>query len=94
MLYVRFVLTVRTAWSAGSQHWEVSCCARRRGQSLSSCISGQQHELLDWLKEVTFPMEARFADLNFARTAYETAVRRIINCGVSTLSAEQIRHSR
>jgi hypothetical protein len=31
--------------------------------------SGQQYELLDWLTEVTFPMETRFADVDFARRA-------------------------
>ena len=45
-------------------------------------ISGQQHELLDWLKETTFPMEARFADVDFARRAYSLIVKRIINSGV------------
>lgn len=44
--------------------------------------SGQQHELLDWLKETTFPMEARFADVDFARRAYSLIVKRIINSGV------------
>jgi cytosine/adenosine deaminase-related metal-dependent hydrolase len=44
--------------------------------------SGQQYELLDWLYEVTFPMEARFGDVNFARRAYELIVKRIINSGV------------
>ena len=44
--------------------------------------SGQQYELLDWLKEVTFPMEARFADADFAHQAYTKIVERIINSGV------------
>ncbi len=47
--------------------------------------SGQQYELLDWLANVTFPAEARFADLEYAKTAYESVVRRVINCGVSYL---------
>ncbi|TFY67024.1 hypothetical protein EVJ58_g1881 [Rhodofomes roseus] len=46
--------------------------------------SGQQYELLDWLQEVTFPMEARFSDPGFARTTYETVVRRSIDCGTTT----------
>ncbi|KAI0797642.1 guanine deaminase [Abortiporus biennis] len=46
--------------------------------------SGQQHELLDWLSEVTFPMEARFKDVTFARKAYTSVVRRIIDCGTTT----------
>lgn len=45
--------------------------------------SGQQYELLDWLDNVTFPMEARFQDVKFARKAYSTVVRRIIDFGVS-----------
>ena len=47
--------------------------------------SGQQYELLDWLKETTFPMEARFADVDFARRAYSLIVKRIINSGVLEL---------
>lgn len=47
--------------------------------------SGQQYELLDWLKETTFPMEARFADVDFARRAYGLIVKRIINSGVLEL---------
>ncbi|KAI0082846.1 guanine deaminase [Panus rudis PR-1116 ss-1] len=46
--------------------------------------SGQQHELLDWLAEVTFPMEARFKDPVFARETYTTVVRRIVDCGTTT----------
>ncbi|KAH9981327.1 hypothetical protein BGW80DRAFT_1454222 [Lactifluus volemus] len=46
--------------------------------------SGQQYELLDWLTEVTFPMETRFADVDFARRAYELIVKRIINSGTTT----------
>lgn len=45
---------------------------------------GQQYELLDWLKETTFPMEARFADADFARRAYRLIVKRIINSGTTT----------
>ncbi|KAF5386938.1 hypothetical protein D9615_001553 [Tricholomella constricta] len=46
--------------------------------------SGQQHELLDWLSDVTFPMEAKFSDVEFARRTYESVVRRVINCGTTT----------
>lgn len=45
-------------------------------------LSGQQYELLDWLDNVTFPMEANFADVEFARETYVEVVRRVINCGV------------
>ncbi|KAI0763687.1 Metallo-dependent hydrolase [Irpex lacteus] len=46
--------------------------------------SGQEHELLDWLAHTTFPMEARFASDDFARKAYGTVVRRIIDSGTTT----------
>ncbi|KAK0239932.1 hypothetical protein EDD85DRAFT_467981 [Armillaria nabsnona] len=46
--------------------------------------SGQQYELLDWLSNVTFPMETKFADPNFARDIYPSVVRRIINNGTTT----------
>jgi len=49
--------------------------------------SGQQYELLDWLYEVTFPMEARFDDVDFARRAYDVIVKRIINSGVLQCSS-------
>ncbi|KAF8635512.1 hypothetical protein AX17_003902 [Amanita inopinata Kibby_2008] len=46
--------------------------------------SGQQYELLDWLQNVTFPMESDFADLEFARRSYQTIVRRVIDFGTTT----------
>ncbi|KAI0005998.1 guanine deaminase [Russula compacta] len=46
--------------------------------------SGQQYELLDWLQQITFPMEARFVDVDFARRAYRHIVKRIINSGTTT----------
>jgi guanine deaminase len=49
--------------------------------------SGQQYELLDWLYEVTFPMEARFSDVDFARRTYQLIVGRIINSGVLQCSS-------
>jgi hypothetical protein len=56
----------------------------RVGNKLTHLLttSGQQYELLDWLKNITFPMEARFADVDFARRAYTLIVERIINFGV------------
>lgn len=47
--------------------------------------SGQQYELLDWLENVTFPMEATFADVKVAETTYRSVVRRVIDCGVRGL---------
>ncbi|KAI0273592.1 hypothetical protein BC834DRAFT_816347 [Gloeopeniophorella convolvens] len=46
--------------------------------------SGQQDELLVWLERTTFPMEARFANEDFARQAYSHVVRRIIDSGTTT----------
>ncbi|KDQ60774.1 hypothetical protein JAAARDRAFT_151484 [Jaapia argillacea MUCL 33604] len=46
--------------------------------------SGGEHELLDWLAEVTFPMEARFSDVEFSRKTYRAVVRRIIDSGTTT----------
>ncbi|KAG6900664.1 hypothetical protein C0993_005897 [Termitomyces sp. T159_Od127] len=45
---------------------------------------GQQYELLEWLDNVTFPMEAKFSDIEFASRSYKSAVRRIIDCGTTT----------
>lgn len=44
--------------------------------------SGQQYELLDWLENVTFPMESKFSDAEFARKTYPSVVQRFINAGV------------
>ncbi|TBU65562.1 Metallo-dependent hydrolase [Dichomitus squalens] len=46
--------------------------------------SGQEHELLDWLAEVTFPMEARFADADFAKRAYSSVIKRTLDYGSTT----------
>ncbi|GAA5881398.1 hypothetical protein JCM16303_000162 [Sporobolomyces ruberrimus] len=45
---------------------------------------GQQYELLDWLKYVTFPAEAKFRDPTYARRTYEGVVQRVINMGTTT----------
>ncbi|KAJ8079089.1 hypothetical protein AAF712_006467 [Marasmius tenuissimus] len=45
---------------------------------------GAQYELLDWLDNITFPMEAKFSDDKFAEAAYSEIVRRIINAGTTT----------
>jgi len=45
--------------------------------------SGQQYELLDWLDNITFPVEAKFSNIDFAQRTYESVVRRVIDCGVS-----------
>jgi len=52
-------------------------------QLISHFFSGQQYTLLDWLEKVTYPMEAKFADVDFARRTYSSVVRRIVDAGVS-----------
>ncbi|KAJ6597045.1 hypothetical protein DFH09DRAFT_905111 [Mycena vulgaris] len=46
--------------------------------------SGQQYELLDWLENITFPMESKFSDVDFAQRTYASVVRRVINSGTTT----------
>lgn len=46
--------------------------------------SGQEHELLDWLKHYTFPLESRYKDEAFATRVYTTVVRRIVDAGTTT----------
>jgi len=46
--------------------------------------AGQQHQLLEWLQNVTFPMEAKFKDLPFATKAYTKIVKHIIDAGTTT----------
>ncbi|KAF9053028.1 hypothetical protein BJ165DRAFT_1400387 [Panaeolus papilionaceus] len=46
--------------------------------------TGGQFQLLEWLNKVTFPMESKFKDAVFARSMYESVVRRIINSGTTT----------
>ena len=45
---------------------------------------GQQYELLDWLQNVTFPREKRFADTAYARRTYASVVQRLIDSGTTT----------
>lgn len=40
-------------------------------------------QLLDWLNNVTFPREAKFADVDYARRIYPAVVRRTLGLGVS-----------
>ncbi|KAF8969631.1 hypothetical protein BDZ97DRAFT_1902411 [Flammula alnicola] len=46
--------------------------------------TGGQYQLLDWLTHVTFPMEGRFSDVDFARRTYQSVVRRVIDAGTTT----------
>ncbi|BGP54237.1 hypothetical protein JCM8202_001371 [Rhodotorula sphaerocarpa] len=45
---------------------------------------GQQYELLDWLSNLTFPAEAKFADAAHARRVYDSVVERVISAGTTT----------
>ncbi|RKP36213.1 hypothetical protein BJ085DRAFT_16213, partial [Dimargaris cristalligena] len=45
---------------------------------------GYSLPLLDWLDTFTFPEEAKFADLNYARRVYEAAVSTFIRHGTTT----------
>jgi cytosine/adenosine deaminase-related metal-dependent hydrolase len=40
-------------------------------------------ELLQWLNNYTYPTEARFKDVEYAKRAYPGVVQRIVNSGVS-----------
>ncbi|KAG1891362.1 hypothetical protein F4604DRAFT_1567654 [Suillus subluteus] len=45
---------------------------------------GGEMELLQWLDNYTFPTEARFKDVEYAKRAYPDVVRRIVNSGTTT----------
>ncbi|KXN91507.1 putative guanine deaminase [Leucoagaricus sp. SymC.cos] len=45
---------------------------------------GGQYELLDWLNNVTFPKEAEFVNLEFAKEVYYDVVRRSLASGTTT----------
>ncbi|KAH7889632.1 hypothetical protein F5I97DRAFT_1934499 [Phlebopus sp. FC_14] len=45
---------------------------------------GGEYELLDWLKNCTFPTEANFSDLHYAARTYPDVVRRTITSGTTT----------
>ena len=83
------------ARATNAQHRKVRACVGPRCRFPAACVvpvltvcarrrthSGQQYELLEWLAEVTFPMEARFADVGFARKAYASVIRRTLDYGV------------
>ncbi|KIY63053.1 guanine deaminase [Cylindrobasidium torrendii FP15055 ss-10] len=53
------------------------------GPQFPNLGSGGQYELLDWLQNVTFPMEAKFSDPEFARRTYTSVVQRVINNGTT-----------
>ncbi|KAB2841758.1 amidohydrolase family protein, partial [bacterium] len=45
--------------------------------------TGMDLPLLEWLQKYTFPCEARFADTDFARVAYEKSIKRHLKCGTT-----------
>jgi cytosine/adenosine deaminase-related metal-dependent hydrolase len=45
--------------------------------------TGMDLPLLAWLEKYTFPCEAKFGDVTFARNAYEKAIRRHLKCGTT-----------
>ena len=45
--------------------------------------TGMDLPLLAWLEKYTFPCEARFADVEFAKTAYDKSIRRHLKCGTT-----------
>ena len=52
--------------------------------------TGYDRMLLDWLDEYTFPTEARFKDLAYARDVYTKAVVRILDIDFETSSKRPI----
>ena len=55
--------------------------------------TGMDKLLFDWLKEETFPQEARFADAAYAESVYKAVVREFIRHGTFHLSAFTTIHS-
>ena len=55
--------------------------------------TGMDKLLFDWLKEETFPQEARFADAAYAESVYEAVTREFIRHGTFHLSAFTTIHS-
>ena len=47
---------------------------------------GMDLPLLDWLNTYTFPLEARFADLNYARSVYERLAKALIDGGTTRVA--------
>lgn len=47
---------------------------------------GQSMHILDWLDQVTFPNEARFADLGYAERVYSACVDGFLRQGITTAS--------
>jgi guanine deaminase len=53
---------------------------------------GQGLHILDWLDQVTFPVEARFADSEYAARIYEDTIDDFLRHGITTASYYSSRH--
>ena len=82
-----FLCHLVAACSAGPEYRKASLIDAKSNLTpsgrLTGLASGQQYQLLDWLTQVTFPMEAKFADEHLADGIYKSVVKRFINSGVS-----------
>ena len=47
---------------------------------------GQGLHILDWLNDVTFPVEARFSDPDYAKRMYQDTVQDFLRQGITTAS--------
>lgn len=54
---------------------------------------GQGLHILEWLEQVTFPVEARFSDTEYARKTYENTVCDFLRQGITTASYYGSRHA-
>lgn len=54
---------------------------------------GQGLHILDWLEQITFPVEGRFADSAYATDVYEDAVSDFLRHGITTASYYSSRHA-
>jgi guanine deaminase len=54
---------------------------------------GQGLHILDWLNDVTFPVEARFSDPEYAKGMYEDTVQDFLRQGITTASYYGSRHA-
>ncbi|KAJ7393703.1 hypothetical protein OS493_003361 [Desmophyllum pertusum] len=48
--------------------------------------TGYDGSVVEWLKKYTFPVEAKFTDMNVAHTVYRKVVRRLLKNGTTTAS--------
>eukprot|EP01116_Phalansterium_solitarium_P014714 TRINITY_DN3250_c0_g1_i1.p1 TRINITY_DN3250_c0_g1~~TRINITY_DN3250_c0_g1_i1.p1 ORF type:complete len:452 (+),score=132.60 TRINITY_DN3250_c0_g1_i1:59-1414(+) len=46
--------------------------------------TGTDLPLLEWLEKYTFPVEAKYSDIDFARNVYDKSIRRVMRNGTTT----------